>query len=158
MEKFVISAAKFDHQQEVPKKYTCQGEDVSPAISWANLPKGAKSLVLIVEDPDAPDPKHPKMVWDHWLLYNIPASMTGLSEGAGNKQPEAGMRPGLNSWKNTGYGGPCPPIGKHRYFFKLFALDVMLQDLGKPSKVDLEKAMQDHVLAKAELVGTYQKQ
>lgn len=111
-----------------------------------------KSVALIVDDPDAPDPK---MTWVHWVLYNIPPSPDGLQEDV--KKLPNGTKVGLNDWKRTGYGGPCPPIGRHRYFHKLYALDNMLPDLGKPTKAQLEKAMEGHVLAKAELIGTYQK-
>jgi Raf kinase inhibitor-like YbhB/YbcL family protein len=108
-----------------------------------------------VDDPDAPDPAAPKMTWVHWVLYNLPADCTGLPKGV--KQLPAGTREGLNDWKRTGYGGPCPPIGRHRYFFKLYALDTVLPDLGTPTKEKLLQAMQGHILSQAELMGTYQK-
>ena len=117
----------------------------------------AQSLVLIVDDPDAPDPKAPKMTWVHWILYNIPADVSGLAEGVTAERLPDGTREGLNDWKRTGYGGPCPPIGRHRYFHKLYALDTVLQDMGNPTKAQLEAAMRGHVIARAQLVGTYAK-
>ena len=150
-----LTSAAFATNSEIPKLYTCQGKDVSPPLSWSGVPSNAKSLALIVDDPDAPDPAAPKRVWVHWVLYNIPISTSGVGEAA-RKLP-AGTRDGTNDWGRTGYGGPCPPIGRHRYFFKLYALDRELPDLGNPNKAALEKAMQDHIVAQAELIGTYQK-
>lgn len=150
-----LTSSAFAQQGEIPALYTCQGRDVSPPLSWSDVPAGARSLALIVDDPDAPDPAAPKMTWVHWVLYNIPADAAGLAEGAANLPP--GTRDGLNDWKRTGYGGPCPPIGRHRYFHKLYALDTVMPDLGKPTKAVLEKAMQGHILAQVELVGTYRK-
>ena len=150
-----ITSSAFKHNAEIPKRYTCDGEDVSPPLSWSGIPKGAKSLVLIVDDPDAPDPKAPKMVWVHWVLYNIPPNATELAEGiAVRNLPEETLE-GVNDWKATGYRGPCPPIGRHRYFHKLYALDTVLPDQGRPTKAKLEKAMQGHVLAQGELIGVY---
>ncbi len=140
---------------EIPAVHTCEGKDTSPALEWSGVPAGAKSLALVVDDPDAPDPKAPKTTWVHWVLHDIPPGTTGLAEAV--KSPPTGTRQGLNDWKRTGYGGPCPPIGRHRYFFKLYALDRTLGDLGKPTKAQLEKAMEGHVLARGELMGTYQK-
>lgn len=108
-----------------------------------------------MDDPDAPDPAAPKMTWVHWVLYNIPATVSALAEAV--KQLPAGTLEGLNDWKRTGYRGPCPPIGRHRYFHKLYALDTVLPDLARPSKAKLEAQMKGHVIAQAELVGTYQK-
>jgi len=150
-----LTSSAFTHQGEIPADFTCQGRNVSPPLSWSSLPAGTRSLALIVDDPDAPDPGAPKMTWVHWVLYNLPPDASGLAEGASSLPP--GTREGLNDWKRTGYGGPCPPIGRHRYFHKLYALDTVLPDLGKPDKAKLEKAMQGHILDKAELVGTYQK-
>ena len=112
--------------------------------------------MLIVDDPDAPDPAAPKMTWVHWVLYNLPADADGLPEDVGGDLP-AGTVEGRNDWKRTGYGGPCPPVGRHRYFFKLFALDTALPDLGGATKAEVEAAMRGHVIAKAELIGTYQR-
>ncbi len=150
-----ITSSAFDHQGSIPKVYTCEGRDVSPPLAWSGVPAGAKSLALIVDDPDAPDPAAPRMTWVHWLLYNLPASSSGLAEGV--QSLPAGTLDGLNDWKRTGYGGPCPPIGRHRYFHKLYALDVVLPDLEKPDKKTLEQAMQGHIIAQAQLLGTYQK-
>ncbi|MBI5544387.1 MAG: YbhB/YbcL family Raf kinase inhibitor-like protein [Deltaproteobacteria bacterium] len=152
-----LNSPAFKHDGDMPTSTTCEGKDSSPALSWSNVPAGAKSLVLIVDDPDAPDPKAPKMTWVHWLLYNLPPTTQGLPEGVKADQLPAGTLEGITDFKRPGYGGPCPPIGKHRYFFKLYALDIMLPDLQSPRKPDLEKAMQGHILEKAELRGLYQK-
>jgi len=152
-----ISSPAFSDQGEIPAVFTCQGDDTSPALSWSDAPAGTKSLALIVDDPDAPDPAAPKMTWVHWVLYNLPADSTGLPQGVAATALPAGTGQALNDWKRTGYGGPCPPIGRHRYFFKLYALDAVLPDLGKADKAAVEKAMQGHVLDRAQVVGTYQK-
>lgn len=150
-----LSSPAFAHGSAIPQKYSCEGQDVSPPLAWSGLPAGTKSLALVVDDPDAPDPAAPKMTWVHWVLYNVPPGASGLAEGAASLP--AGTLEGLNDWKRTGYGGPCPPIGRHRYFHKLYALDVVVPDLARPTKATLEAAMKGHVLARAELVGTYQK-
>ena len=152
-----LTSQHFENQKEIPKKYTCDGEDVSPALAWSNAPEGTKSFALIVDDPDAPDPANPSMTWVHWVLYNLPATSAALPEAVKEKDLPKGTLQGLNDWKKTGYGGPCPPIGKHRYFHKLYALDIVLPDLKRPTKAALEKAMKGHVLSKAELVGLYQR-
>jgi len=152
-----LTSPVFSDQGEIPKRYTCEGADVSPPLSWSDPPEGTKSLALIVDDPDAPDPKAPRMTWVHWVLYNLPPTAGGLPEGVASEDLPPGTREGLNDWRRTGYGGPCPPIGRHRYFHKLYALDVLLPDLGTPAKAELERAMEGHVLARVELVGTYQK-
>jgi Raf kinase inhibitor-like YbhB/YbcL family protein len=151
-----IHSAAFAHQQPIPALYTCEGADRSPPLAWSGVPEGAKSLVLIVDDPDAPDPNAPKRTWVHWVLFDLPADATGLDEGAQTLPP--GTKHGRNDWKRAGYGGPCPPIGRHRYFHKLYALDAKLELGGEPTKAQVEAAMKGHVLAQAELVGTYQKQ
>jgi Raf kinase inhibitor-like YbhB/YbcL family protein len=135
---------------------TCEAEDVSPPLAWEGVPNGAKSLVLIIDDPDAPDPKAPKMVWVHWVVYNMPPDTKSLPENAGKARLPPGALLGLNDFRKTGYGGPCPPIGRHRYFHKLYALDITL-DLRDATKSQIERAMQGHILANAELIGTYQK-
>jgi Raf kinase inhibitor-like YbhB/YbcL family protein len=150
-----IGSSAFAQHGAIPGQYTCEGEDLSPPLEWSGVPAGAQSLVLIVDDPDAPDPAAPKMTWVHWVLYNLPPDGAGLPEAVKSLPP--GTREGLNDWKRTGYGGPCPPIGQHRYFHRLYALDAVLPDLGKPTKALLEAAMKGRVLAQAELVGTYQK-
>jgi Raf kinase inhibitor-like YbhB/YbcL family protein len=154
---FSLTSSSFKHEGEIPTQYTCEGADIAPPLAWSDLPKGTQSLAMIVDDPDAPDPKAPQMTYVHWVLYNIPPSATGLPEGVTKDSLPAGTREGLNDWQRTGYGGPCPPIGRHRYFHKLYALDTVLPDLGEAAKPDLEKAMEGHVLAKTVLLGTYQK-
>lgn len=150
-----LSSTAFVAGGSIPGIHTCDGGDVSPPLAWSGLPSQTKSLVLIVDDPDAPDPAAPKMTWVHWLLYNIPATATLLPQDIAHGALPVGTLEGINDWKRTGYGGPCPPIGRHRYFHKLYALDVVLPDLKKPDKAALEKAMAGHVLEKAELVGLY---
>ncbi len=152
-----LKSAAFDHQTEIPKQFTCDGPEISPALSWSNVPQNAKSLVLIVDDPDAPTPAAPIMTWVHWLLYNIPATVSELPEHVAPKDLPSGTLQGKNDWKQTGYRGPCPPIGKHRYFFKLYALDTELPDLKLPKKAQLEQAMTGHIIDHAELIGTYQR-
>ena len=152
-----VASPAFENQGAIPKKFTCDGEDISPALAWSNIPEGTKSFALIVDDPDAPDPANPRMTWVHWVMYNIPATVSSLAEGVIDKDLPKGTLQGLNDWKKTGYGGPCPPIGKHRYFHKLYALDIVLPDLKQPTKAKLEKVMEGHVLSKAELVGLYQR-
>ena len=154
----ILKSPDFVHLGEIPKIFTCEGDDTSPALSWSQLPQNTKSLVLIVDDPDAPDPAAPKTTWIHWLLYNIPPNVTGLPRAVADSDLPAGTLQGKNDWKKTGYGGPCPPIGRHRYFHKLYALDIELPDLYHPNKTQLEKAMTGHIIGQAELVGTYQKQ
>lgn len=152
-----LSSTAFSHGGAIPRRYTCEGDDVSPPLSWQGAPEGTQSFALIVDDPDAPDPKAPRMVWVHWVLYNLPASARGLPEGVTRAALPKGAKEGINDWKRTGYGGPCPPVGRHRYFFKLYALDTLLPDLKSPAKAALERAMEGHVLARAELIGTYEK-
>lgn len=150
-----LTSPAFRHNGDISTRYTCDGGNISPPLSWSGVPSSAKSLVLIVDDPDAPDPKAPKMTWVHWVLYNIPPNATGLAEGLAAKDLPKGTLAGSNDWKRTGYGGPCPPVGRHRYFHKLYALDTVLPDLGRPTKTALEKSMQGHILAQAELIGGY---
>jgi Raf kinase inhibitor-like YbhB/YbcL family protein len=152
-----LTSADFVAGGGIPAVHTCDGSDTSPGLSWSGVPPGTKSLALIIDDPDAPDPAAPKMTWVHWVLYNIPLASSGLAPSVHGTQLPAGTRIGLNDWKKSAYGGPCPPVGRHRYVHKLYALDVELPDLGHPTKTDLEKAMRGHILAQGELVGTYQK-
>jgi len=154
---FTLRSASFEHDGAIPAKHTCQGDDTAPPLAWAGAPAGTRSFALIVDDPDAPDPRAPRTVWVHWVLYNLPAATAALPEGAkpADLPPEA--LEGVNDFGTTGYRGPCPPIGRHRYFCKVYALDTVLADLHKPKKADLEKAMRGHVLAQAQLVGTYEK-
>jgi hypothetical protein len=147
----------FENQKLMAKAFTCDGENISPALEGSGAPEGTKSFALIVDDPDAPDPANPRMTWVHWVLYNIPATVNALPEGVKDQDLPKGILPGLNDWKKTGYGGPCPPVGKHRYFHKLYALDIVLPDLKRPTKAKLEKAMEGHVVSKAELIGLYQR-
>jgi Raf kinase inhibitor-like YbhB/YbcL family protein len=153
-----LTSSVFRHDGPIPRLHTCQGSDTSVPLAWSGLPPGTKSLALIVDDPDAPDPAAPKMTWVHWLLYDIPPDSTGLAQGTTRKDLPRGTREGLNDWKRTGYGGPCPPTGRHRYFHKLYALDMVLGDLGQPTKARLEEAMKGHILERFELIGTYQKE
>jgi Raf kinase inhibitor-like YbhB/YbcL family protein len=150
-----LRSKTFEQGGEIPTRCTCEGKDLAPDLTWSGLPAGTRSLALIVDDPDAPDPAAPTMTYVHWVLYNIPADATGLAEGAMTDNLPSGTREGLNDWKRTGYGGPCPPIGRHRYFHKLYALDKVLPDLGAATKGVLETAMAGHILEQAELMGTY---
>lgn len=152
-----LTSSAFAAGAEMPGKLTCEGTDTSPPLAWTGVPAGTRSLALIVDDPDAPDPAAPRMTWVHWVLYNIPPATTALAEDAARGHLPSGAREGTNDWQRTGYGGPCPPIGRHRYFHKLYALDTELPDLGTPDKATLERAMRGHILAQAELVATYQK-
>lgn len=152
-----ITSPSFQHNGVIPVRHTCDGLNVSPALAWSGVPSDAKSLALIVDDPDAPDPAAPRMTWVHWLLYNISPRADGLPEGVPAENLPAGTLQGLNDWQHQGYGGPCPPKGVHRYFHKLFVLDAVLPDLKHPTKAMLEKAMQGHIIARAELVGRYRR-
>ncbi|OFW22369.1 MAG: phosphatidylethanolamine-binding protein [Acidobacteria bacterium RIFCSPLOWO2_02_FULL_59_13] len=150
-----LTSPAFSDGGEIPAKHTCEGQGLSPILAWSGVPANAKSLALVVDDPDAPDPAAPKRTWVHWVLYNIPPDASPLGEGA--KQLPGGALEGLNDWQRTGYGGPCPPVGRHRYFHKLYALDTVLPNLGRVTKDKLEAAMKPHIIGHAELVGTYQK-
>ena len=152
-----LTSPAFAAGGDIPSHLTCEGSDTSPPLAWTGVPAGTRSLALIVDDPDAPDPAAPKMTWVHWVLYNIPSSSTGLPQGISPNELPAGTLEGVSDFKRTGYGGPCPPIGRHRYFHKLYALDTVLPNLKKPGKTDVEKAMKGHVVEQAVLVGTYQK-
>ncbi len=152
-----IKSKAFENGAEIPLKYTCEGSNLTIPLQWSNVPSSTKSLVLVVDDPDAPNPERPKMVWVHWVLYDIPVTVTSLSEGPRDAALPKGVRQGMNSWKKKSWGGPCPPMGRHRYFFKLFALDRLMGDLHTPNEKELMKAIDGHVLEKAELVGTYMK-
>jgi Raf kinase inhibitor-like YbhB/YbcL family protein len=156
MMSLTITSPAFSHDGSIPAVYTCDGKDISPELNWSDIPENAKSLVLIVDDPDAPDPAAPKITWVHWVLYSLPASSSGLAEGINASELPEGTLEGLNDWKRTGYGGPCPPIGRHRYFHKLYVLDTVLPDLNQPTKAEVEAAMEDHIIEQAILIGTYQ--
>jgi Raf kinase inhibitor-like YbhB/YbcL family protein len=151
-----ITSPAFKQGGKIPAAYTCEGDDLSPPLSFEGAPKGAKSLALVIDDPDAPDPKAPKRVWVHWVLFNLPPDANGIGENGSAKGLPAGAVQGVNDFQNRTYNGPCPPIGRHRYFLKLYALDVMLP--AKPlNKAELERAIEGHVLGKAELMATFQK-
>jgi Raf kinase inhibitor-like YbhB/YbcL family protein len=154
---FTLTSSAFQSGQPIPAVHTCQGADVSPPLRWTDPPPGTRSLALIVEDPDAPDPAAPRMVFAHWVLYNLPPSAGSLPQAVTANAMPAGTRQGTNDFRRSGYGGPCPPVGRHRYFFKLFALDTVLPDLGPAGKAAVERAMAGHVIGTAELMGTYQK-
>lgn len=141
-----INSSAFSDGEFIPARYTADGLDVNPPLQISGVPEGAKSLVLIMDDPDAP-----VGVWDHWLVFNIPPSVTEISE---NSTP-AGAVVGKNSWGRTNYGGPAPPSGVHRYFFKLYALDSMLPLPVGATKAQVESAMKGHILAEAQLMGKY---
>ena len=153
---FAISSPAFADGAPIPQPYTCDGADHSPPLRFQSPPRNARSLALVVEDPDAPDPAAPKTTWIHWVLYDLEPSLDGLPAGAATSLP-GGVREGLNDWRRTGWGGPCPPVGRHRYSFRLFALDRMLGDLGRPTRQQLDAAMQGHIVGRAEWMGTYEK-
>ena len=152
-----LTSSAFTDGGPIPVKYTCEGQDISPPLAWTGVPDKTKSLVLIVDDPDAPDPKAPRMTWVHWVLYDLPPSVSKLAEAAGAGGLPPGTKVGLNDWKKAQYGGPCPPIGRHRYIHKLYALDIPLLELRNPTKAEVERAMKGHILAETRLTGTYQK-
>jgi Raf kinase inhibitor-like YbhB/YbcL family protein len=151
-----IRSSAFSDGGKIPRQYTCEGSDSSPPLEWSNLPDGTKALALIVDDPDAPDPARPQTVYVHWVVYDIPPDSTGFGENASRDGLPNGARVGNNDWGKAEYGGPCPPIGRHRYFFKLYALDTTLH-LDNASKKDVESAMTGHVIESAVVMGTYQK-
>jgi Raf kinase inhibitor-like YbhB/YbcL family protein len=152
-----LQSEDFQAGGEIPRAATCEGANQSPALSWSGVPPGSKSLALIIDDPDAPDPAAPKTIWTHWVLYNLPPATKSLPSGISDSRLPVGTLQGKNDWNRPTYGGPCPPIGRHRYFHRLYALDTLLPDLKHPRRADLLSALEGHVLAQAELVGTYQK-
>jgi len=152
-----LQSPAFAHNAAMPDKYSCDGDGISPPLRWSDVPSTARSLALIVDDPDAPDPAAPQRTWVHWVLYDVPPTADALAEKVSAAQLPDGTREGLNDWKHTGYGAACPPKGRHRYVFKLYALDRVLPDLHKPDKAQLLKAMEGHVVAHTELIGTYQR-
>ncbi|HYN82832.1 MAG TPA: YbhB/YbcL family Raf kinase inhibitor-like protein [Gemmatimonadaceae bacterium] len=151
-----VTSTAFDQGGSIPSRCTCEGDDTSPPLSWTGAPSGTKSFALIVDDPDAPDPEKPQRVYVHWVVYNIPAATSSLPEDASKKGLPGGAAHGRNDWDKREYGGPCPPIGRHRYFFKVYALDKELAFVAPPTKNDLLKEMEGHVLASGEIMGTYQ--
>jgi len=148
-----LTSQAFKDGEEIPATYTCEGIDVSPPLDWTDVPPRTRSLALIVDDPDAPDPEAPTTTWVHWVVVDVPPERKGLHENIGRLSHG---HIGLNDWHRAAWGGPCPPIGRHRYFFKLYALDRVLE-LARPSKADVERAMEGHILAEATLIGTYKK-
>jgi Raf kinase inhibitor-like YbhB/YbcL family protein len=154
---FILTSPVFAPNGSIPSKYTCEGANVSPPLEWFGVHRDAKTLVLIMDDPDAPDPAKPQRVYVHWVVYNIPANITKLPENAAQTGLPSGAIQGINDWGKETYGGPCPPIGRHRYFFKIYALDTVLPQLFNPTKSQLEKAMEEHLVDSADVIGTYQK-
>ena len=152
-----VTSTAFDQGGSIPSQYTCDGNDISPPLSWSGLPNNAKTVAIIVDDPDAPDPAKPRRVYVHWVVYNVPAQATALAENASKSGMPGGAVQGKNDWGKAEYGGPCPPIGRHRYFFKLYALDTALSGFKGATKADLERAMKGHIVDSGELMGTYQK-
>jgi Raf kinase inhibitor-like YbhB/YbcL family protein len=152
-----LTSHAFAEGSPIPVQYTCEGSNISPQLQWEGVPDKAKSLVLIVDDPDAPDPRAPKMTWVHWVLYNLPPETRELPEAVSPAKLPANTGEGVNDWKRTGYGGPCPPIGRHRYFHKLYALDNLLEGINNPTKTEVERAMAGHIIEQAVLMGTYMK-
>ena len=154
---FTVSSPAFAAGQPIPSKYTCEGADTSLPLQWSGVPQGAKSLALIMDDPDAPDPAHPRMTWVHWVVYDIPPTTTSIAADGSSSSMPAGSQEGRNDFKRTRYGGPCPPIGRHRYFVKLYALDTVLHPGNTLDKPGLEAAMHGHVIGEAQLIGTFKK-
>lgn len=152
-----IESSDFTRGGYIPVEYTCEGADISPPLMWQGVPASAKSLALIIDDPDAPDPAAPQMVWAHWLVYNIPPDVDGLEASPATNGLPVGAEQGMNDWHKCTYGGPCPPVGLHRYFHKLYALDTVLTGLHNPSMAQLETAMKGHIIEQAKLVGMYKK-
>ena len=146
-----LTSTAFQHNSPIPAEYTCDGRNISPPLKWGSVPEGVRSLALICEDPDAPSG-----TWTHWVIYNIPAEVGGLEAGVSTTETLAsGASQGVNDFRQVGYGGPCPPSGRHRYFFRLYALDAELKLKPGARKQEVVRAMEGHVLATGELMGTY---
>lgn len=154
---FKLTSPAFGQNGSIPPQYTCEGDDISPPLAWYDIPPGTKSLALIVDDPDAPDPAKPQRVYVHWIVYNMSPITLKLPLNAARTGLPLKALHGTNDWGKQTYGGPCPPVGRHRYFFKLYALDMVLNSLKNPTKAELEEAMAGHLVGHAELVGTYEK-
>ncbi len=152
-EPFTLTSTAFEEGAAIPTRHACDGENLSPALSWTDPPSGTQSFALIMDDPDAP-----MGTWDHWLLFDLDPTLRGLDEAAGNDPESESFRgtAGNNSWSVLRYGGPCPPGGVHRYFFKFYALDTMLDLEAGVDKATLYEAMKDHILAETQLMGTYE--
>lgn len=158
MNKLQLTSAAFANEASIPQRYTCEGQNVSPPLTWTGVPAETRSFALILDDPDAPDPRAPKRTWVHWVVFGIAPSARGFAEDVAKNGLPEGAREASNDWNHAGYDGPCPPVGRHRYFHKLYALDVALTGLdGKSTKAEVEHAMQGHVIAQVSLMGTYQK-
>ena len=154
---FKLISPAFGQNGSIPSQYTCEGDDLSPPLAWSDVPSGTRSLALIMDDPDAPDPAKPQRVYVHWVVYNISPFTLKLPLNAAISGLPSRAQHGTNDWEKQTYGGPCPPIGRHRYFFKLYALDTQLQGLKNPTKAELEQAMEGHLVGHVELVGMYEK-
>jgi Raf kinase inhibitor-like YbhB/YbcL family protein len=154
---FKLISPAFGQNGSIPSQYTCEGDDFSPPLAWSDVPSGTRSLALIMDDPDAPDPAKPQRVYVHWVIYNISQFTLKLPLNAARSGLPGHALHGTNDWEKQDYGGPCPPIGRHRYFFKLYALDTQLQSLKNPTKAQLEQAIEGHLISYVELVGTYEK-
>ncbi len=152
-----LTSPRYQDGQAMPRDLSCEGEELSPPLQWYDLPEGTVSLALVIEDPDAPDPAHPQRTFTHWVVYNLPPNAAGLEQGAASDGLPAGAAHGRNDWGNTDYGGPCPPIGRHRYIHRLYALDTKLETLDAPTRQELQDAMSGHILEEADLVATYEK-
>ncbi len=152
-----LTSPAFGDKGTIPPRYTCDGANVSPPLAWSGLPQQTRSLALVVEDPDAPDPKAPQRPFVHWVLYNIPPDAYSLAEAVERAGLPTGTLQGMNDRRRSGFDGACPPIGRHRYLHKLYALDTVLPNLGRPTKKELEQAMEGHILATTELVGIYER-
>ena len=151
--KMNLFSSAFNEGGMIPQKYTCDDADISPPLSWQNIPEGTKSLALICDDPDAPIG-----IWVHWVLFNMPPELNQLPENVpAERKLSNGTRQGINDFRKIGYGGPCPPGGTHRYFFKLYALNKIIDFPSDPSKSDLEKAMSGHILSQCQLMGKYKR-
>jgi len=157
MTHLLLTSPAFVHNTGIPARFTCDGRNLSPPLAWSGIPADAKGLALIVDDPDAPDPAAPKMTWVHWVLYNLPVTAGGLRDGIQRHDLPPGTLEGQNDWQRPGYGGPCPPSGTHRYFFKLYALDAPLTLGSNATARDVQAAMKGHVLAEAQLMGRYRR-
>jgi hypothetical protein len=154
---FQLTSPRFQNGETIPVAYTCEGDDLPPPLHWEGEPPGTRSFVLVMQDPDAPDPANPQATWTHWVLYNLPPNIHDIPESMLPESLPAGAREALNDWKRMGYGGPCPPIGRHRYFYRIYALDTVLTDMGHVTWKQLEQALKGHILAQTELLGTYEK-
>jgi Raf kinase inhibitor-like YbhB/YbcL family protein len=154
---FKLISPAFGHNGSIPSLYTCEGEDSSPPLAWSDVPSGTRTLALIMDDPDSPDPAKPQRVYVHWVVYNISPLTLKLPLNAARTGLPLRALHGTNDWDKQTYCGPCPSIGRHRYFFKLYALDTQLQGFRNPTKAQVEAAMEGHLIDNVELVATYEK-